>query len=602
VDFPGMNGLQGVKILDYALDKNVPDGTDGCNSRCGIYLTIKAAVVNPSPFGLVIGEMNSEVRNMDGVTLGTVGTTTLTLNGNIENVITMKGKLAPKNLTAAAIFMSNYLSKMTQPTWIVGLDAGSSKVRWLQTIAKGLELTAEFPGAGADYQPLTDITVVEMNMTVEKNGNVILMGTFTAILNLPTQVNPSVILDVLTVVMQFDIIDIESQKAIGKVSLNSLVDYNWEMQMITLSFEQTQLLVLNEQKLEDLLSDLLTTEGKRVWMSGWASPHVSTNMGILKLTEIPFSSNTIMYGFNSFKDLYTGKPLMQIENLDIVSGVEGQLNLLINASVSNPSNIAPSMGKIVLQLWSDFSWLGYYIGHVTIDDFSLNANQWRNATTLFENLPAVFIWPENNKKAEAAARRFLSNYVSGSEQFCEIRGDSSSSSISILQPALANFVTASAVPGCTAAIIVKGVMSMPNPFTLLKLPTVLKVYNPFSAELTVTGAHNELVPCKTISKHNCTEYYPTSLGYYTSDQISVKIPPRQTVKVASHTVELYTIVSPAFLKVLFDSAGDGSVVEANGTMDIEVGGFHTQVDFKQLNIGVCLKYGWHMCDSYLDSP
>jgi hypothetical protein len=324
-------------------------------------------------------------------------------------------------------------------------------------------------------------------------------------------------------------------------------------------------------------------------------------MGILQLTGIQFSSDTVMYGFNSFKDVDTGKPLMQIENIDIVTGVEGQLNLLINASISNPSNVAPSMGKIVLQLWSDSSTQlgsesGYYLGQVTIDDFSLNANPERNATTLFVNLPVAFIWPVNNTKAEAAARLFLSNYVSGNNQFCDIRGDSSSSSISILQLALANFATSSAVPGSTAALIVQGIMSMPSIWDLYKLPTVLKVYNPFSAELTITAAHNDLVPCKTISKHKCTKYFPQSLGYYTSDQISEKIPPKETLELASHTVALYGILSSAIIKALTDSAGGGSFVNANGTMDIEVGGFHTQVDFKQLNIDICLKYGWHKCD------
>jgi len=599
VSFPGMNGLKGVKILDYSLSGNIPNDTDGCKTLCGIYMTLTAEVVNPSPFGLVIGEMNSEVRNIDGVVLGSVGTSKLTLHGNIVNVMAMSGKLAPRNLTAAANFMSNYMSKKTQPTIMVGLNAGSSSVEWLQTIAKGLELEADFPGADDGFQALTNCTLSTLSMVISEDNKVVLTGTIMAKMNLPKQVNPAVILDVYSSTMEFWMVDIQSSIRIGKVTVNSApVDYTRSTQMIKLTFAPTELVILNEGLFEELMADLLSLPSKTIKMTGFASPHVSTNMGVLQLKDIPFSEETVMYGFNAFIDEHTGKPLMLIESIDISDGKVGVLDLLVNATITNPSNVAPTMGKVVLQLWTNSS---YYLGDVTVPNFKLNANEERNAVTRFENLAATFVTPSNNLKAEAAARLFLSSYISGVDQIGVIRGTSESSSIDILKHALANFTTSSYVPGSSAQLISEGIMTMPQLISPKSLPTVLKVYNPFASNLTITAAHNDLVPCHDFSTdgNTCKKYYTDSVGYYTPDQFTAHIEARQSRTLVKQNVQLYSIFSNELIHALTGSATGGSFVNVHGTMNITVGEFGTQVDFKETNVRICLKYYKHTCESFL---
>jgi len=597
VTFPGMNGLRGVKILEYSLSGNVPDDTDGCKSLCGVYLTLRAELFNPSPFGLVIGELNCNVANMDGVMLGKVGTTNLTLDGNSTNALTMAGRLAPKNLTAAASFMSTYMSKVSQITKIVGLDAGSSQVNWLQMVAKTLELKAQFPGADDRYQMLAECEIWTLSMAISEDGIVTVAGKISALFQLPEQVSSSVVINIKTLTMQFELIDIKSSLVLGKVSVDtSTVAYNKSVQIVTITFEAAKMVVKNENKFEDLLVDLLTLPSKTVRFSGIVSPNVATNMGMLQLKNVPFTVETVLYGVNSFLDEKTEKSLIHVESIDVVNGKDGALDLLLDVSVTNPGNIALSIGKTILQLWTS---TGYYLGDLTILNFNLKANSERSAVTQFHNIPAIIITP-TNRSAIAAQRLFLSNWLSGVDQIADLRGTTESSSISILKPVFAIFSTFNKIPGLNDRMIRKGTLTLLT-VNVQKLPTVLEVHNPFSAILTITAAHAELVACKQLSDDakRCSKYFDSSLGYYTPDKIVEEIPPELNWSLGPHSSYLYSIFSSQVFQVLMNSISVGSFVNVKGTLDITVGDFSTQLDYFINDVPICIKFLWHTCESFL---
>ena len=219
VTVQGMGGLKDVEILNYAISGVVPDGTDGCTEMCGLTMSVTASIENPSPFGMVIGVMNAELRDGNGVTLGTVGTdntTEFTLSPGINNV-TMYGTMSPQGddaILAAADFMSTYMNNSAQITSVYGTDAGPAEISWLNDIVNGIEMSTLFPGAGDDFEALTEINIKTMDMELTADGKVRAASTVRARLNVPPEVDQSIILDVDFSGMKFDLIDVDIESAL----------------------------------------------------------------------------------------------------------------------------------------------------------------------------------------------------------------------------------------------------------------------------------------------------------------------------------------------------------------------------------------------------
>jgi hypothetical protein len=296
---------------------------------------------------------------------------------------------------------------------------------------------------------------------------------------------------------------------------------------------------------------------------------------------------------------------MAITAIDIASGEEGALNLLVDCEVTNPSNVKPEMGEVTLELWTDTD---YFLGTVTVEDFVLEANEDMNAVTSFSAVPAKFTLPTESDEAIAAGRLFLSNFVSGVDQVSNVKGstDGTGTDLDLLKPALSALETTSVVPGLVGNIIVSSIMDIPNLLHPYDLPTVLTVSNPFSAPMKVTQAHNEIYPCKHWEDDDdskCKEFFADSAGYYTPDELSVEVPAKSTVVMDTHPVLLNALLTVEMIETLFTSAGGGSIIRIQGTMDIEVGDFKTQVDFAETQIPICLRIPLvHTCSDFANAP
>jgi len=602
----GMGGLKDVEILSYSMPGNVPDGTDGCVAQCGVFMELTARVNNPSPFGLVIGTLNADVLDLNDVAIGKVTATELTLGAG-DNTITMTGKLAPVGdaaMDAAAVFMSTYMQNKAQKTSVLGTDAGDSPVAWLHDVVNGISMSTTFPGAGDDFEALTEIEIVSMDMELTKDGGARVASVVRAKLNVPEQIDPSIIMDVDFSGMEFDLIYPDTNSAVGHLSLDiSEVPVVYEDGYITASFDKKDMEVKDSEGMAALIKDLMLTKSKVVRMAGTASPHAVTNMGKLQLADVPFGGETTMYGFNNLMDPDTNEPEMAITKIDITSGEDGVLNMLVDCTVKNPSNVKPEMGQVGLELWTDD---GFRLGDVTVPDFILEANEDKNAVTEFKNVPAKYIQPTESDEAIAAGRKFLSQFVSGVDQNAAMRGslDGSGTDIDMLKPALSALITTSVVPGLVGNVMLKSIMSIPNLLHPYDLPTILYVTNPFSTAMKVTKAHCEIYPCQHFvegSSTECETYYSDSAGYYTPDALSVTVGPKQTVAIETHSVKLNSLLSIEMIQTLFNSAGGGSLIRIAGTMNMEIGDFKTQIDFSETGIPICLSYPFHDCSSFASS-
>lgn len=589
----GMGGLKGVEVLTYKIPGNVPDGTDGCASMCGMELQITARIPNPAPMGLAVGTMNGQLKDHSGAVLGTVRVDNLALAPG-DNTVSMTGIMKPDTgaMGAAAMFMSSYLQKKSQQTAVMGTDAGKSPIKWLQDVVNGIELSTTFPGASADFQALSEIELLSMEMTFSEGGPPMVGASVKARLNLPVECDMSIIKDVPKSGMSFDLVN--GGSAVGSLSLPDDTNVKYSGGTITMNFDQTVMTVKDVGSFQGLVKDLLVGPSKAVQMKGTASPQASMNFGTLQLADIPFEGDTTMTGFNGFVDPKTGQSLMKIDKIDVSGGEAGILHMLVDFEVTNPSNVAPTMGQITLELWTTD---GFKFGDVTVNDFRLNANAAKNAVTKFTSVPARYITPFD-PQAAAAARKFISSFVSHQPQTATMRGTASGTSIPLLQPAMAAFHASSSVPGLADQICLKSKMYFPDLLHLNDLPIDLTVYNPFAAPLTVTGAACKLYACEKLGATSCESYFAEPVGLFTPDALDVAVPPKTQFTMPTHTVKLYNPLSIETLKTMFASGANGSWIRLSGTMSIKVGGFEMQMDLAEAGVKLCLVLPGHPCDNF----
>ncbi|GMH61196.1 hypothetical protein TrST_g12762 [Triparma strigata] len=626
VTIQGMGGLKDVTITEYSISGNAPPSGD-CTDHCGLVVSVTARIVNPSPFGMVLGTLNAEMLDHNKVKLGTVGTVEpLTLSPGVNNV-TMAGILHPDDadaLDAAADFMSAYMNNSAQVTTVRGTDAGDTPVDWLNDIVNGLELSTVFPGAGDDFEALTEIEIIEMEMELTTDSKARVASTVKARLNVPAQVDPSIILNVTFSGMVFDLIDPETNSHLGGIELDVTdVPVTYEDGYITASFSKTDMVIKDFDGTSDLIAQLMVNPDKTVRMEGKASPLVETGMGWLQLKDVPFGGETVMYGFNNLVDPNTNLPEMKITKIDIESGEDGILNLLIDCDVTNPSNVKPEMGKVSMDLWTyNETHVGGFetkIGTVTIEEFTLEANTDRNAVTRFTNVKAQYVTPDGDH-AKRAGDLFLSNFVSGVDQKARIKGnpDGSGTDIDLLKPALKILSSSSDVPGLVGNVLTHSVMHFPSLLHLTSLPTILFVSNPFSADMTVTSSHCEIYPCyeytddtNTVcdrwydgSEHgqDPSEHHYGSAGYYTPDDLDVTVKAGEVNhELEEKAVALYSALSLEMATTLFSSSTGGALIRLEGVMGIQIGGFSMDVHFAEAGVPICL--GWsffgneHECDN-----
>jgi hypothetical protein len=312
--------------------------------------------------------------------------------------------------------------------------------------------------------------------------------------------------------------------------------------------------------------------------------------------NVPFDKEVAFMGFNGFADS------MLVHSLDVLGGGPDGLNMVANVQVSNPSNIEASMGPLQLELWTLDS-PPVKLGFLNMSDFSINGSAKPGAITNFPAIRAVYNPPTAPKSATDAARRFLSNFVTGKDQKVMIRGFANSTPLKHLQASMAKFSTTSIVPGLPSPrnrLLKQGVMHIPDLLRPMLLPTQLVVSNPLSAGIVFEHTRCDVYPCKTLNDDatGCSVYYEESSGYYTSvaEVINEKVPGMGKLKLRDHPVVLYSLANWAIIQTALRSAGGGSFIRLNGTATLSVNGYELGVDYTETDVPICLESLLHSCE------
>eukprot|EP00811_Abedinium_folium_P015429 NODE_2438_length_2213_cov_2.468360.p1 GENE.NODE_2438_length_2213_cov_2.468360~~NODE_2438_length_2213_cov_2.468360.p1 ORF type:complete len:543 (+),score=159.23 NODE_2438_length_2213_cov_2.468360:184-1812(+) len=521
-----------------------------------------------------------------------------------DTAVQMLGRLAPDESAwpDAAQFMSGYMRGEAQNCTIVGVDAGSNPSQWVHDTMNGLTLQALFPGAGSAFLEsggaLRDVEIITLDMNFDEDGTPFVGFTCDARLVVPPEVDISIIKDITAAGLTFQMIDEGVVMAVASVSDSTPVSYSDSSVRITSSPEALQ--VEDEAALQSFITALVVGESKQLDMDGSSSPSASTKLGELKLEGVPFSANTSLRGLNNLRDYTTGNTTLVIDGIDVTGGTSEELALLLNFRLTNPSNLGASMGSVDLELWAiDATYGNHTIGIASIADMTLNGNAEGDAVTIFTNVPGTFVNPAD-AAGQAAARAVLSNFINGFSSPVEARGasDGSSTSITLLKPALSALTAPATLPGLSSPLFTHAIADIPwNPFDLLEIPIQIQINNTLSTAAVLVSATVDLFGCKEYTDDDsaCVEYYTESFGYFSPDAINYELAAHTAVYLPAFTASLETVFSIDVLSMLMHGLGDGGLIKVVGEIDLDINGFLQTVDFDAQDVLICVDYLFHSC-------
>jgi hypothetical protein len=336
---------------------------------------------------------------------------------------------------------------------------------------------------------------------------------------------------------------------------------------------------------------------KVAWRLKGEASLTSKVMGIsATFHNVPIDKTVTFKGFNSFKNL------MKVTSLDVIGGSSDALIMSVDTDVTNPSNIAASMGSLSLEMWVHGESGDVKIGHMHIDDFNLAANAHGNAKTTMKNVKAWATLYDPSDPNYNTARKFLSNFNVGKDQKIFVVGSSASTNITLMQRSLVGFRSDSVVPGLPQhRFIFKSVLPWPDLWHIGRgvLPTSLSLQNPFTADVHVLGSHCDIYPCLRLSKrrNKCKEFSNASMGIYTEQPMSALLPSKGSAIVDEYETKLHSLFDFQALKEAWEAGGKGDFIRVVGSMKLQIGEGVFTIDYEETEIPLCLKFGGHDCDN-----
>lgn len=208
------------------------------------------------------------------------------------------------------------------------------------------------------------------------------------------------------------------------------------------------------------------------------------SIGTVTLNPIKFNVSSSLLGLNSLNT----QPTL-IEGVDVLGGTPDHINLAINVSIFNPSNVNLQVGDVFLALFNN----GSEIGTTLLPN--LNLVRGGNQLSVSGNFT-----PNDNR----AGQLTLDNFVGGKDTNLAISGYPNSTKVLSLLSAFEALKVNTTLPGLDVSLI--------NSTTLVILPTTgyannissvtVNLLNPFTAALDITSINSSVssygIPLGTI--------------------------------------------------------------------------------------------------------
>ncbi|OQS00831.1 hypothetical protein THRCLA_05838 [Thraustotheca clavata] len=615
----GMNGLNNVTIQNFTLP--------GTHTSAGELFQASSSIWNPSIVNMSVGDVGmglSTASENFGLVSGyiklTHGPNLLSLDGNLIPKLDAHGKMS----SSINKFFSNYLSYSDSNVSIELLNV-HTPVPWLKVALQGFKLQTTFPGVDKSFKLIQALATPKMTVHFDAKA-MQMQAKLLAIVGMPSALRLPI--NITQVAISGSLVF--NNLTIGHITIpEQSVQYtellpgagHLEIDMkspVIIKIPPTQeSLMASFIKQTMFATDVVYLDIASTSANDGAFPQVKTAMGTMDLSNIPLQGSMAIQGMDGLQktpvrilsiDITHGL-LIKGYIADIVIGTEVELYLTMKIEMKNPSQLATSLGDLLVNISVDgYGALGYaHLFNVTL----LCCNE----SSLVEG--QFTLRPESSILAD----RFLSNFVSGyysggNAQNITIHGSKDSSDIKILQPALTQLKLSASVPSLpdlfpkTPSLVASSLMYPPSLFHLLTIATALVLRNPFGHAINVSTVDFELFPCKTQSTHEgiliCEKYYDTSLArFHPHDFVPMIIPAKNTdgclsccqgndcAKTSSVPLcpgvvpgtcmhaEVTSILNPAIISALFKTMTTGLLMKVNGTLNAMIDEYAMNMHYAQ---------------------
>ncbi|KAH9850917.1 hypothetical protein C2E23DRAFT_886961 [Lenzites betulinus] len=357
--FPRANGLSFNKEITLngtsfpasvvRLPSDAPEG--------GINFVAVTGLTNPSPFSVDLGTVVFNLA-FQGLDLG-AGTSTNTTISPGANSITLNGRLVPQSgesaLASVSQLFTQYLNgeqsdvvaEVLSPVTEAGVVVG-----WLSEGLRALNLHVPFKTAGGAINPIKSIEIGDMALAFNASAPwspVANSRTVQASMELPFGFG----LQIGEIQNAFNITNGGAVVAglstpLGRSTSDiRVVNSTLTRGTINITILDTALDVPDSSRpvFSDFNANLTTASQTRFELQGHARAVANMSIGEITLDPIRFDVESDLNGLRGLDNL------VKIASIDVLGGTPDAIQLGINVSINNPSNLRLATGDLVLQLF-----------------------------------------------------------------------------------------------------------------------------------------------------------------------------------------------------------------------------------------------------------
>ncbi|KAK0559809.1 hypothetical protein OC844_004162, partial [Tilletia horrida] len=474
VVFKGMANFTDIKILDFQLPGDDPAG--------GITLAVKTALTNPSPFGVEIGNLNLDLY-YKGMYLGPATATNLNLTTGV-NIVDLRGRLVPHTnnqteLDLMGELFTGYINGETLPTEAYGRSTTQTNGDVISWLSRGIQaLVLQVPlKAPEPIEPIKAIGIDYLSLVYNQQtpwNPEIFSQALTGQIGLPFGFSLDIVSTSNTISIMYDNVTVGSlDGAFSNSSTKlSLISAGQTAGTLDITLPQTPLQLPNDteaahQELIMFQNAFTYGDSAGFQLNGSAKALTNTPIGQVLLNGIKFNVPTGLRGL----DALTKYPTV-INSVDVLGGTRDALQLNVNTSLVNPSNLNLSVGDTTFLLYNQV-----LLGNVTLPNLNLaiGTNTVIGSSNFDPNRDPIGI-------------ETLNRFVSGQNTQLNITGFNGSSDIASLAPTLGGLKLNASLPGLKATLVQYANLTVLDTTGIVNdiAETRVGLNNPFTAPLTIT--------------------------------------------------------------------------------------------------------------------
>ena len=477
VIFNGMDNFENVKIIDFKLPGADPQG--------GITFEALTQLENPSPFGIQLGILNLDLFAYDQL-LGPGMSSMLNVTPGV-NYVTLRGRLLPQTNNQSALsilgnIFTQYINYEITPTVAVGRNVtlpDGNGASWLAEGIKVLRINVPFQ-APEPIHPIKSILIKRFNLTYGPHSNAYGPDASSDALSAELALPFGFPLRVISTTNEITIVDEKNNKPITTVNG---VKSPAETDLNVVSTDQTEgtiYLTLNpssmslpeqsdeaRREFEMFQKEFTFTKEDIKLFNGSSRSLSETPVGTVLLNGIKFSVESGLLGLQGLNQYPT-----LILGVDVVGGTRANINLNVNTSIYNPSNVNLGVGDTTLLMVYEI-----VVGSVTIPNMRLNiGNNTLQAMSKF------------NPNAGPQGLDMLNRYISGLDTHLNISGYEDSTHIASLKPAFSAVRVNTTLPGLKTKLVQSASLKVLESTGITDdvAQTQVSLDNPFTSPISIT--------------------------------------------------------------------------------------------------------------------